>query len=110
MTDHRLPYSTVSGPLCTAVAAAFLASAPINSAAAAGSEGAATGFLQDLQAQCGTVLAQPGFASGAAAAACQSYDASHASGANGERGPGLRANGEYPHGPNPNGVYGPGHD
>ncbi len=98
MTDYRLRYSTVSGTLCTAVAAAFLASAPIDSAAA---DGSATGSLQDLQAQCGTVLTQPGFASGAAAAACQSYNASD--GANGERGPSPRASGEYPRGRDPNG-------
>jgi hypothetical protein len=103
MTDHRLPYSTVSASLCAAIAAAFLASAPISSAAAAGSagsEGASTGNLQDLQAQCGTVLAQPGFASGADAAACQGYVASHMRGMNGESN----------HGPNPNDMRGPAQD
>ncbi len=106
MTHHRLPYSTVSGTLCTAVAAAFLASAPISSAAAAGSN-AATGGLTDLPAQCDTVIAQPGFASGAVMAACQGYDASYVYGMNGgERGPAPYADSEYPYGPNPNGMYG----
>lgn len=109
MTHHRLPYSTVSGTLCTAVAAAFLALAPLNSAAAAGGD-AATGGLTDLPSQCRTVIAQPGFASGAVMAACQGYDASYAYGMNGgERGPGLYAYSEYPYGPNPNGMYGSNH-
>lgn len=100
MNHHGLRRSTVGGALCAVVAAAFLASAPIDSAAA---DGSATGSLQDLQAQCGTVLAQPGFASGAAAAACQSYNASYADGANGERRASPRASGEYPRSRDPNG-------
>jgi hypothetical protein len=99
MTDHRLPHSTVSGSLWTAVVAALLASAPISPAAA---DGSSTGSLQDLQSRCGTVLAEPGFASGAASAACQSYNASHVNEMNGERGPGPHASGEYPHRINPN--------
>ena len=109
MTAHRLRFSTVSASLCTAVAAVFLASAPISSAAAAGSN-AATGGLEDLQSQCGTLLAQPGFASGATLAACQGYASAYGQGdassygMNSEPGPG-----EYPARSNPSGMYGSSH-
>ncbi len=79
MTFRSLARPTVGGWLAAAVAAAFLASAP-NSSASAGTysprDAANAGYggygYQSLEADsdCGTFLAQPGYANGFTAQAC----------------------------------------
>jgi len=67
MTDHRLSRSTVGGLLAAGLGAALLAASP----GAAWADGSSNSSLNDLRADCGTILATPGFANGATSAACQ---------------------------------------
>lgn len=80
MTFRSLARSTVGGSLAAAIAAAFLASAPISSASAGtyGPRDAAnagygdTGYRSlEADSDCGTFLAQPPYVNGFTAQACQ---------------------------------------
>jgi hypothetical protein len=72
MTKYCLSRSASSGLLATAAAAVLMAAAPMTSASAQTVGHGAYGYRNlEANSDCGTFLAQPGYASGFTAQACQ---------------------------------------